>query len=134
MKTKLYIDIDGVILAKGQKVPEYADSLIQYIIDHFDCYWLTTHCRSGENKTINYLSPFYDNDIIQSLEKIKTTDWDTLKTEGIDFDSNFYWLEDYPFESEMKILEEKNKLNSLIKVDLNNPNELNRIYKLLSSL
>lgn len=129
MTTSVYIDIDGVLLEKGQKIPEGAKELIQFLTNEFDCYWLTTHCRLGENKTIEYLEPFYDKKSIELLKKVKPTNWDTLKTEAIDFGSHFYWLEDYPFESEIKILEKNHKLNSLIKVDLKNPQELKRVQK-----
>lgn len=128
---KVYIDIDGVLLERGQKIPEGAKGLIQFLVLQFDCYWLTTHCRAGENKTIEYLKPFYDEKTIELLKKIKPTNWDTLKTEAIDFSSNFYWLEDYPFNSEIKILEQHNKLNSLVKVNLNDHLELKRVQEVL---
>mgnify|MGYP000657488230 CR=1 FL=1 len=129
---KVYIDIDGVLLERGQKIPEGAIGLIQFLVLQFDCYWLTTHCRAGENKTIEYLKPFYDEKTIELLKKIKPTNWDTLKTEAIDFSSNFYWLEDYPFNSEIKILEQHNKLNSLVKVNLNDHLELKRVQEVLT--
>lgn len=42
------------------------------------------------------------------LKKIKPTNWDTLKTEAIDFESNYFWIDDNPMEAEQKILKEKN--------------------------
>lgn len=133
MTYRVYIDIDGVLLDKKQKLPKDAVRFVQFIVQHFDCYWLTTHCRSNINNAVSYLSKFYDTETIELLKKIKPTNWETLKTEAIDFEHKFYWLEDYPFESEMKILEKRNNIGSLIKVDLNQPNELDRIVKLLSS-
>ena len=128
---RVYIDIDGVLLDKKQNLPGGAIRFVQFIVNHFDCYWLTTHCRSKVNNSINYLSKFYDTKTLELLRTIKPTDWETLKTEAIDFDHNFYWLEDYPFESEIKVLERKNVLGSLIKVDLNQEKELERIEKIL---
>jgi len=58
------------------------------------------------------------------FQKIKQTNWDALKTEGIDFDTDFIWLEDYPFEAEKKVLQQKGKLKSLIEVNLSRDNEL----------
>ncbi|XOV67990.1 MAG: hypothetical protein ACFHU9_02230 [Fluviicola sp.] len=132
MKSKIYIDIDGVLLDKGQATPEGAERFIHFIVHHFDCYWLTTHCRLGVNKAVEYLSPFYDQETIVLLDRVKPTEWDALKTEAIDFDSTFFWLEDYPFEAEISELRKNDKNNSLIKVNLNAPNELDRIQKLLS--
>lgn len=84
------------------------------------------------NNAVNYLSPFYDKQTIKLLHKIKPTNWGTLKTEAIDFNTTFYRLEDFPFQSEIKILKDNNKFGSLIKVDLNNFEELNRVQQLLS--
>lgn len=131
MTSKLYIDIDGVLLDRGQKPPDGAHEFIEFVIKHFDCHWLTTHCRSSVNNAIHYLAPFYDAKTIALLKTVKPTNWDTLKTEAIDFSSTFKWLEDYPFEAEKKVLEENNCLNSLIRVNLKTPNELARIKEIL---
>jgi hypothetical protein len=130
---RVYIDIDGVLLDKKQKLPQGAVRFVEFLVQHFDCYWLTTHCRSNINNAVIYLSKFYDTETIELLKTVKPTNWETLKTEAIDFNQKFYWLDDYPFESEMKILENRNVISSLIKVDLNETNELERLEKLLSS-
>jgi hypothetical protein len=132
MKTKIYLDIDGVLLSRRQEVPKGAIDLIRFIVEHFDCYWLTTHCRSGVNKTISYLSPFYNETTLVLLEQIKPTEWETLKTEAIDFKANFYWLEDYPFESELRVLEKYGKSDRLFKINLDVPGELETILHRLS--
>lgn len=131
MKTRIYIDIDGVLLKKGQMTPEGAPEFIEFIVDRFECFWLTTHCRARTNRAVDYLTPYYDVQIVELLRRIKPTEWDTLKTEAIDFNSSFYWLEDYPFEAEIKLLKQFNKFDSLIRVDLNVPHELERIQGLL---
>ena len=51
-------------------------------------------------------------------------DWKDLKTEAIDLDAEFIWLEDHPFESEKLVLHKAGKIDSLITVDLNRENEL----------
>jgi len=47
-----------------------------------------------------------------------------LKTEGIDFTSEFFWIVDCALEAEIKVLIKQDKLNSLVLVDLNITNEL----------
>jgi len=116
---KVYLDIDGVLLTKDQKVPCFASDLIKYLIGAYD-----THCRNGENKAVEYLKRFYGKEFIFLFEKEQPSYWNDLKTEGIDFSSEFIWLEDYPFEAEKRILVEEGKLGSLIVVDLRNENEL----------
>ena len=51
-KTKLYIDIDGVLLKNREdKAVEGISSFIRFIVSNFDCYWLTTHCKGDAQQT-----------------------------------------------------------------------------------
>ncbi len=129
--TKAYLDIDGVLLTKKQQPPDHVSEFIAYVINNYDCYWLTTHCRNGENKAMEYLRGFLSKMDLKSLENVKPTNWDTLKTEAIDFTSNFVWLEDYPFEAEKKILFQNNKEESLILVKLDRKEELKSVIRIL---
>ena len=131
---KIYLDIDGVILKNDLSLPDYAEDFISFLTIKFDCYWLTTHCRGGTNKTIDYLSNYYDKGTIEHLKVIKKTDWSTLKTEAIDFRSDFIWLDDYPFESEKRVLKEHHKNDALIIVDLSRKNELERIQERIETI
>jgi len=125
----VYLDIDGVLLKKDKSLPKHASELITFVVENYGCFWLTTHCRTGTNKAIEYLSKYYPSREIKLLEKVKPTNWNTLKTEGIDFKSDFVWLEDNCFESEKKILLEKDLLESLVEIDLKLENELKRVIK-----
>lgn len=131
---KLYLDIDGVLLHKNQKEPKNLAYFINFILQYFDCYWLTTHCRQGSNQAIQYLSNFYSDKIIEKLQFVKVNNWTTLKTEGIDFSTDFVWLEDYPLEAEKIVLRKYKRQDSLILVNLNNPSELLRVLKILDRL
>ena len=66
---KLYIDIDGVLLTiKNTQQPQYAVEFIDYITSAFECYWLTSHCKEGNNlPLLQYLSPYYDDKTIDKL-------------------------------------------------------------------
>ena len=51
-KLNIYFDIDGVLL--GTKSPKKdIIKLLEYCLHKYpnSTYWLTTHCKSGENKT-----------------------------------------------------------------------------------
>lgn len=76
---------------------------------------------------------FHDKQILNKIATMKPTNWITLKTEGIDFTSDFYWINDYPFCSEIKVFEKKNCSNRLIVADLNNNAELKRIKKIMQN-
>jgi hypothetical protein len=125
-KCKLYLNVDGVLLtSKNTRAADGAEKLIDYVLSNYDCYWLTTHCRDGNcNQVLSLLTQYFSGDIMEKLKKIKPTKWDTLKTEGIDLNSHFYWLDDYVFEAEKKILDQHCRHYSLILVNLDNENEL----------
>lgn len=53
------------------------------------------------------------------LERVKSTKWNTLKTEGIDLDSEFIWFDDNVFNAEYRVLEDIGKEYCLIKVKEN---------------
>ncbi|MGB0429563.1 MAG: hypothetical protein ACPGLV_03755 [Bacteroidia bacterium] len=129
----LYIDIDGVLLTKSLRIPKNGIEFLEYCVNNFNCYWLTTHCRHNENNAVKYLLQAYPIELKSSLELIKPTNWDSLKTEGIDFTKPFYWLDDYPMQSELRELEKHNVMDAMIKVDLSKSLELKRIISILTA-
>ncbi len=125
---KLYLDIDGVILNKDLSPAKHLKEFLQSILLKYDVYFLTTHCKGDAQYTRDYLSRFLDQEIIDLLKSVKPTTFDRLKTEAIDFNSEFVWLDDYLFDSEIKELNEHRTNNSWIKVDLkNDPNFLKNV-------
>ena len=106
---KLYLDIDGVLLTtKNTKPKDFSKSFIKFITANFDCYWLTTHCKGDASTAMKYLSNYFPLVYLNMLRKVKPTYWDTLKTEAIDFESNYVWIEDMPMEAEQKVLQQEN--------------------------
>lgn len=73
------------------------------------------------------MSKYYPEQIIKKLQSVKPVKWNTLKTEAIDFDSSFFWIDDNVFEAEKNILKQRGCMNKLLLVDLNRENELLRI-------
>lgn len=125
-KRKLYLDVDGVLLTtKNTRVADGAEEFIDYVLSNYDCYWLSSHCRDGNSdRILGLLAQYFPDDVMDKLTKIKPTKWETLKTEGIDLESDFYWLDDYAFDAEKKILDQHCRHYSLILVNLDNENEL----------
>jgi len=133
---KLYLDIDGVLLTtKNTKAANGAIEFIDFALSNFECYWLTTHCKDGNsNNVLSYLSQYYPNDVMDKLKSVKPTNWDTLKTEGIDFESDFFWIDDYVFEAEKKVLEQHTCIENLILVNLDNHDELLRVTQKITEM
>ena len=124
IKTKLYLDIDGVLLSQISRndptivLAKHINDFLEFSIHHFDCYWLTTHCKdSNIDNVIKYLSKYADAFSLEHFHKIKPTKWDTLKTEAIDLKSDFFWIDDAPLSVEKEILMQHDKLESLIQIN-----------------
>ena len=108
-RIKLYLDIDGVLLTtKNTRAKDFSKPFIKFIIEKFDCYWLTTHCKGDASAAIKYLSNYFPFFYLNMLRKIKPTNWGVLKTEAIDFESNYVWIDDMPMKAEQKVLQQKN--------------------------
>jgi hypothetical protein len=83
--------------------------------------------------TIWYLEQYFDNTTIEKLKQVKETNWSTLKTEAIDFNSDFFWLDDNPFKSEIKVLENLGMRDRLLIVNLNRENEYEKLMFFLQN-
>lgn len=114
----LYLDIDGVLLTKQGAPAPYLAEFLKFATEHFDCYWLTTHCDGDTDKPFLYLVGKVPSEALPYIEKIKPTKWQTWKPEGIDYSQDFTWLDDYALEGDKRLLEEHNCLDRLQIVDL----------------
>ena len=133
---KIYLDIDGVFLTTSNiRAAKGAVDLLYFVLQNFDCYWLTTHCHDNDTThVISYLSQYFYPSVVERFKNVKPVVWDTMKTEGIDFDSDFIWLDDYPMQGERKVLEQRGCLKNLIRVNLDNKEELFNVIQKLKDL
>lgn len=103
----IYLDIDGVI--RGCASPkEDIEEFLWYCLEKYpnSTYWLTTHCNHGVNRAHEALQDELSQDLVDELsQKVKPTEWEVLKTDGIDMDQDFVWFDDNLFESERQVLE-----------------------------
>lgn len=131
-KKKLYLDIDEVLLTrKGEQALGLVEFL-KFATENFDCYWLTTHCDGDTKDVFLYLIGKVSAEAIPFIEKIKPTKFGVFKTEAIDFENDFFWLDDTLFEGEKAMLVKCDVLESFIRIDLaSNPNQLSEVMKKL---
>ena len=115
----IYLDIDGVLLANEENLAIGAVDFIKYAAEHFDVYWLTTHCMDGTTEhAIEYLNRASSEDLRPWLEQFKPVVWSLKKTEAIDFSKPFLWFDDDCFTGEKIDLQAHNVMNSWIEIDL----------------
>ena len=136
MKSNLYLDIDGVLLANEDNLAIGAIEFIKYATDNFDVYWLTTHCMDANTAhTIEYVQRASSENLRPYLEKFKPTMWSLAKTEAIDFSRPFLWFDDDCYSGERSALKEQDVFNSWIEIILAKyPDQLTHEIKLLQSL
>lgn len=132
---KLYLDIDGVLLtAKNTQAAPGVDAFVAYVTQRFDCYWLTTHCKGDSRPALKYLAQFLLPVTLTKLkDAVQPTNWDTLKTEAIDWQADFYWIDDSPFQAEIARLQANKAVERLIVADLAHPDELAAIQAKLQA-
>ena len=134
----LFTDIDGVLLGKsvvtGEPVlAEHATDYLEFCLDNFDCYWLTTHCKGSIDTVIDYLAPYADSEFMALVQKVKPTYFKTFKTEALFGD--FIWVDDQPTAYEIQVLEERNQLNRWYQVNTRkNPGELLSLIRSLNRI
>ncbi|MFW0862332.1 MAG: hypothetical protein ACKKL6_01985 [Candidatus Komeilibacteria bacterium] len=114
----VYLDINGVLLTNNIQPAQNVVEFLKYLTDNHTVYWLTTHCRGGENRAVEYLSDKLPAEALVYLNKILPTDWDTLKTEAIDFTNKCVWFDDQSIRAEDKILAKHANTVKFIHVNL----------------
>jgi hypothetical protein len=110
---------------------------ITYILDNFpdSTYWLTTHCKDGENHTDYTLREVYPDELVDRIRRtIKPTDWGTLKTDAIDFSKPFIWFDDDLSSAEKAVLEQHGALHSHFRMNLRDPDMAKKALQKLHAL
>jgi hypothetical protein len=133
-----FIDIDGVLLGKSSAtgkciLANHAKDFLEFGLDNFDCYWLTTHCRGSIDTVLAYLAPYADAELNTLIGKIKPTYFKTFKTEALFGD--FIWVDDQPTAYEFQVLDENNQLDRWYQVNTRkNPDELLNLMRSLQAI
>lgn len=133
----IYLDIDGVLV--GSKSPrEDVIELLKFILKKYpnNTYWLTTHCKKGASRCIEWLRQNnFPPDLLEELaEKVQPTDWGALKTDAIDMDQDFVWFDDNLFEMERNILKANYTIDGYFKMDPYDPEAAKKALNHLKSL
>src|SRR5476649_1318680 len=124
MKKLLYIDVDGVIL--GWKdisnaevvLAKHTKEFLEFCLSKYQCFWLTTNSRDGNSEGLmRLLSRYADNDTMEMIRAIPPSKWETFKTEAIDLNSDFYWVEDQLLAHEIKQLKAHSAYKRWIRID-----------------
>lgn len=126
----IYLDINGVLLNHDLTPAMGAVDFLARAFEKGDVYWLTTHCKGDKANAAAYLKRFMPKEAHSLIDRIEKTDWDVLKTDGIDFGSDFLWFDDNIMESERRVLAAHGCEDKLVHVDLkSNPRQLDDLLR-----
>lgn len=118
MKSIVYLDIDGVLLANENHIANYANEFIQYVVNNYETYWLTTHCQGDAMTPIEHVGAMFEPETVECMKRIRATSWIYWKTEAIDFSKPFLWFDDDAFPEETEALALHGVVDNRIIVDL----------------
>jgi hypothetical protein len=131
----IYLDIDGTMIHEdlSDRYGKPAEGLEAFIIAlrPFDTYWLTTHCRNGDPaRAREIMKRVLPDELHADIDRIRPTVWTDLKTEGIDFGTEFIWFDNDIHAAEWGRLKECSEAQMAIEVDLRkNPRHLIEITR-----
>ena len=109
MKTKLYLDVDGVMLRRtpqGFLVVNHALTFLDFVTEHFDVYWLTARSHQGDTEEVerafrhalpNPTASKQDRGALAKIvSSIPVAAWGETKSDAFSAEEDFYWIDDNP--------------------------------------
>jgi hypothetical protein len=129
----IYLDIDGTLIHEDLAETKAANGLEDFIIAlrPHTTYWLTTHCRDGNPARAREIMKRYLPESLHSdIDRIKPTVWDTLKTQGINWDEEFIWFDNDINDAEWERFTMADEGQQVFEVNLReNPDQLIEITR-----
>ena len=128
----IYLDIYGTLIANASPIEDRV-ALLEYVLDNFPghVYWLTSY---QANRIPDVLAREYDNQLIQRLDsEVQYVNSDIYKSDSIDFDGDFLWLDDNCSEADYYALKTHNKLANFIHIIPNDPSSIKNALDIIKS-
>ncbi len=121
----VYLDIDGVLLANDLNAANHVHEFLKIVSENHQAYWLTTHCKGDASTAVKRLGLVFPPETMALIQDIRATNWDSAKTEAIDFSQPFLWFDDDLFSDELVELQKHDCYDNWIEVNLaKNPDQL----------
>ncbi|MGI6612040.1 MAG: hypothetical protein ACOX0Z_00475 [Candidatus Nanosyncoccaceae bacterium] len=133
-KLNIYLDVDGVLRGTASPKSDIIE-LLEYCLAHHptSTYWLTTHCKHGENRVDRALRGEFPDELVEQIyNTFQPTDWDVLKTDAIDFASDFVWFDDNLLWSEKAMLKKHDALDKFFRMNPRDPSMAQKALEFLT--
>jgi hypothetical protein len=121
---KIYLDIDGTLIHEDLDdfYGKPAEGLSEFLIAlrPHETFWLTTHCMDGDpSHARRKLKMVVPEELYPDVDRIKPTTWQSLKTEALDWESDFIWFDNDIIPEEWARFLDATPDQRVIEVDLN---------------
>ncbi len=116
----IYLDIYGTLVANASPKAD-RETLLTFILDHFadHIYWLTSY---SEQRIPEVIAREYDGNLLKRLKnEVQYRQNGIYKSDSIDFDRPFIWLDDNQSEADYYALKAHHALDSFIQMNPNDP-------------
>jgi hypothetical protein len=147
MKTKIYLDVDGVMLRRtpqGFQVANHALTFLDFATDQFDVYWLTARSHEGQTEEVvrafrhalpNPTAPKQDRDALTNIvSSLPTAEWGETKSDAFTLGVSFIWVDDNPDTLSLNWLKQRGLSDRLVVVVTDQePDDLVRVQGVLAA-
>jgi hypothetical protein len=126
----IYLDIYGTLIANASPIAD-RETLLKYILDSFPgrVYWLTSF---SPERVIDVLGREFSELLLGRLEtEVNYLSYQHYKSDAINFDEPFFWLDDNQSEADYYALKEHDALSSFIHM---NPQDSEMAQKALATI
>jgi hypothetical protein len=136
----LYIDVDGVVLARdvsrfGYCVAHYGEEFLVWAVEHFEVRWLSSRCQNGNveevRRAFRLAGLSANSPSWTTINRIPAATWGSYKFQGIDLQSDFYWIDDNPDQQSLDLLRQHDRQDRLIRVIAGDPEALPQVRNFL---
>ena len=155
LRTKLYLDLDGVFLARtGQRtsrgltefqIANGAADLLRFCNENFNCYWLTARSLEGNIAEVERAfrhalsnSKASDQervDLNTLVSDIPVAKWTKMKADAFTSEEDFYWIDDNPDHPSLSWLSQRSLDHRLVVVSTDQqPDDLTRVQAVLREI
>jgi squalene cyclase len=135
-KSILYIDVDGVLFGEYNGFFQLRPNVLGFLDwcnQYFECRWLTCW---GKDQLESLSLRIYGEAIFKKIKYIRwCRDGDySHKTQGINFNEDWFWIDDELCKAEKEDLESRGMLDRHIKVNDKGQDELKKVQKRLEDI
>ena len=128
----IYLDIYGTLIANASPIAD-REALLYYILDNFrgHVFWLTSF---SEPRIPEVLAREYSDPLLSRLlDEVQYISYGHYKSDMIDYETPFLWLDDNQSEADYYALKEHNALDNYVQITPSDPDMAKKAQAIIES-